>query len=281
MQTMTQKTTVLSPLVLRLLTASCLVSALVALLLMTPPWCFGVFLIFCLMIAYYEFLKLHPQAYKNLLFQTIFATNLFTSIILSSRTNGTHILFLVLMTVTSFVTDTYNFSEKKSLRQRIEVISHGSFGALYLFTPFYFILKLLDTPDYQFWFFTAVLATALGDTFAYFGGRAFGKTKLAPTISPNKTREGAYVALLGGALGSVVMHQIYQRPEALWQQILLGVALAILGILGDLAESAIKRAFDVKDSGNILPGHGGVLDRIDAYLFTLPAVYFYAQWIAK
>ena len=169
----------------------------------------------------------------------------------------------------------------KSLKLKVEILSHIALGFLYLGISFFFIFKLLAIANFQFYFFTCVAATALGDTFAYFGGRAFGKRKLAPQISPNKTWEGAYVALLGGAMGSIVLHQIYQQPVAIWQQALLGVVLAVIGIYGDLAESALKRAFGVKDSGHILPGHGGVLDRIDAYLFTLPAIYFYAQWIAK
>ncbi len=116
-----------------------------------------------------------------------------------------------------------------------------------------------------------IMATVwISDSAAYFSGRAFGKRKLAPTISPGKTWEGvagALVAVLGYAL---VWHLMTDDESLTSFLVPLLLALAVLGIIGDLFESQMKRNAGVKDSGNILPGHGGILDRIDALTSTLP-----------
>jgi len=119
--------------------------------------------------------------------------------------------------------------------------------------------------------FFVMLIIMSGDSAAYFVGRRFGKIKLAPEISPGKTVEGAVAYLSGGIrfglIGAAYLFSNVSSVEAL----ALSAALAILGQLGDLFESWIKRACAVKDSGDILPGHGGVLDRLDSLIF--PAVF--------
>jgi phosphatidate cytidylyltransferase len=120
-----------------------------------------------------------------------------------------------------------------------------------------------------------VLLVALNDIGAYFVGRSFGKTRLAPMVSPKKTVEGLVGGLILGAVGASVM-----TTFPAWEQIGLGrglVLAAVVGVfspLGDLVESMVKRSIDVKDMGSVLPGHGGMLDRIDGFLFAVPALYF-------
>lgn len=120
----------------------------------------------------------------------------------------------------------------------------------------------------------AIMAVAwISDSLAYFTGRAIGKHKLAPSISPGKTWEGALGGLAGVAIYAIICFQAgWTLPSlsSLGPTILLWLALAIAGIVGDLFESLMKRSAGVKDSGNILPGHGGVLDRVDALLPILP-----------
>ena len=113
-----------------------------------------------------------------------------------------------------------------------------------------------------------------GDTGAYFGGRAFGKTPLAPTISPKKTREGAFFGIVASVAGGLAIQLFYEGKLAGWHVIILASILGgILGQLGDLVESTLKRFAGVKDSGAIIPGHGGVLDRVDGLLFAAPIIW--------
>lgn len=124
---------------------------------------------------------------------------------------------------------------------------------------------------------TVALATAfLSDTVAYFVGRAFGKTPLYPEVSPKKTVEGSVGGLLGGILAQVGMGSLWLVPHLpVWHAVILGILGSVLGQSGDLVESMIKRSCGVKDSGTLLPGHGGMLDRVDALLFVAPMAYVY------
>ncbi len=128
------------------------------------------------------------------------------------------------------------------------------------------------------WVVMAMTVVWGSDTGAYFAGRAFGKHKLAPRVSPKKTIEGA----LGGVVASVVAVLIFHFTIidlALWQVFALAIPANILGQIGDLCESVIKRAHGVKDSGVIIYGHGGLLDRIDALLFAIPWFYLFHRYL--
>lgn len=116
-------------------------------------------------------------------------------------------------------------------------------------------------------------AVILTDSFCYFAGLKFGKHKLAPVISPNKTIEGS----LGGTFTCIIFCLVFGLAIQLswYHSLILGVIIAIFAQIGDLCESMIKRDAGVKDSSNILPGHGGFLDRTDSYIFTIPVVYYY------
>ena len=113
------------------------------------------------------------------------------------------------------------------------------------------------------------------DIFAFFGGRSFGGPKLAPGISPNKTWSGFASGLLGGVLGGVVAAVFLTESSLLWV-VLLAAIVSVAGQLGDLFESGVKRKFGVKDSGTLIPGHGGVMDRVDSLIFAAFAAYIVA-----
>ena len=116
-----------------------------------------------------------------------------------------------------------------------------------------------------------IFLVAIADSGAYFSGKAFGKQKLAPELSPGKTREGALGGLFGALIWSILGASYFSLPAHDWLYfIFLSLSVALLSIAGDLFESLIKREAGQKDSGNILPGHGGILDRIDGLLATLP-----------
>ena len=114
------------------------------------------------------------------------------------------------------------------------------------------------------------------DAAAYYGGRLFGRHKLAPTVSPGKTWEGAVAGMLASLLLAVAAHYWFFLNLPLKFALPLAAVMNILGVLGDLTESALKRSTGAKDTAQILPGHGGVLDRIDSLLFNAPVIYYFA-----
>lgn len=121
----------------------------------------------------------------------------------------------------------------------------------------------------------AFIGTWASDTFAFFAGSLFGKTKLCPQISPGKTVEGFIGGILGTALSLIGLGILFNF--SLIHMGILGVLIALVATVGDLVESSFKRLTGIKDSGQILPGHGGVLDRFDSIMFTVPFVYYYVQ----
>jgi len=128
------------------------------------------------------------------------------------------------------------------------------------------------------WALFGFLVTWATDTGAYFGGVKYGRLKLCPQISPNKSVEGALFGLLGGVVGGVVYALVTGKP--LLQLAAFALMLSLCGQLGDLVESAFKRERAVKDSGSILPGHGGILDRFDSLAFVFPVLYAMLVWLA-
>jgi phosphatidate cytidylyltransferase len=133
------------------------------------------------------------------------------------------------------------------------------------------------------WVYLALFTTFANDTGAFFGGRKWGKHQMAPAISPGKTWEGALSGLLSAVFVAVIVNFILgfieTRPAPYWQIILIGCLISIFAQFGDLVESLLKRNVGAKDSGNILPGHGGILDRFDSLIFVGPVVYYYVLWV--
>jgi phosphatidate cytidylyltransferase len=165
------------------------------------------------------------------------------------------------------------------LRPRREHISWAMaatlFGVLWIGLAMVYAVLLRETPHGDGLVIDVLVATFVGDTFAYFGGRFYGRTRIAPLISPNKTVEGLIAGIAGGTL-AFWFAGLYQDwltgPHAL----LMGVLVAIAAPVGDLFESLIKRDLEVKDAGRFFGAHGGVLDRLDALFFTIVVGYFAA-----
>ncbi len=132
-------------------------------------------------------------------------------------------------------------------------------------------------PDGLPWVFCALIATWGNDTAAYFVGRLLGKRKLFPTVSPHKTWEGFAGGMAGSIVGMFAAKATFFAALSALDCLIVGVMTGIIGPIGDLSESMLKRTYQVKDSSHIIPGHGGLLDRIDALIFNAPAVLFYAQ----
>jgi len=155
----------------------------------------------------------------------------------------------------------------------IDHIAPMFLGMVYIGIGFHYMIETRMLDNGLFWTLLIFICIWATDSGAYFIGSAIGKRPLWPTISPKKSVEGA----IGGTIVSVIVALGFSlaKPELLplWQALLLGVVIAIVGQMGDLIQSAYKRVKGIKDTGAILPGHGGVLDRVDSWLIVFPAVH--------
>jgi phosphatidate cytidylyltransferase len=153
----------------------------------------------------------------------------------------------------------------------------AGFGIFYVAGLIVALPLLHRRADGSLWVTLAIAATFVCDTGAYFAGRSLGRHKLAPAVSPGKTIEGGVGGLLA-ALGFTFLARATFFPAlTVLDCVLVGLAAGVLGPIGDLTESLLKRSAGVKDSGNVIPGHGGILDRIDAVLFVGAYVYWHAR----
>jgi phosphatidate cytidylyltransferase len=154
-------------------------------------------------------------------------------------------------------------------------------GVLYPAGPLSIAVALRGMPEGVPYILLACGVVWIGDTAAFYVGSSLGRRPLAPRISPKKSIEGSVAGLLASMLGSWVGTRALGMPVPFLSSLLLGAVIGVAGQLGDLVESGIKRAFHVKDTGDLIPGHGGILDRIDSLLFALPVFYLWARmgWI--
>ena len=155
----------------------------------------------------------------------------------------------------------------------------GTFGMLYCVLFPNFAVQMVKLENGEQWFLFLLLVVFFGDTFAYFGGRFFGKSKLMPAISPNKTWAGC-IAGVGGSVVAGLTHTAIKLPYVEWTQtVLFCIVCALVAQSGDLIMSLVKRVAQVKDSGGIMPGHGGILDRLDGIFIACPLVYTFALYV--
>lgn len=153
------------------------------------------------------------------------------------------------------------------------------FGILYIGCTLPFFASLYDLSHGKSLVVMAIAMAALCDTFAMFAGKTIGRYKMTPILSPNKTWEGLVFGFVGSVVGGLLVRFLMWPELSLPRLVGLGLLIGIVGPIGDLIESMVKRAVHVKDSGTLLPGHGGLLDRADALIFTAPAVYYYAKYL--
>jgi phosphatidate cytidylyltransferase len=167
------------------------------------------------------------------------------------------------------------------LEQSLRDSAMTVFGVLYLGLPLGMLSITRLLPQGEWLIFFLLLVTWASDTGAYYVGILLGRHRLAPTISPKKTVEG----LVGGLIGAIIVAYVARwwfLPELSGLDcLILGTMLTITGLWGDLTESAMKRSVGMKDSGGILPGHGGMLDRLDSLLFTAPVFYYYVTMASR
>ncbi len=186
------------------------------------------------------------------------------------------LLFVTLLTLATLAISMRGDDLAKSLPRAALLMT----GVLYIFGSWRFAVLLRVNLNKPYWLMFALAINWVGDAAAYYVGRSFGRHRLAPRVSPNKSWEGAAASVTAAALFGWLFLRLVLPAAPAWQAIAVAAAANVAGQLGDLVESAIKRGADVKDSGTILPGHGGFLDRIDSTLFALPVVYLYLRFVA-
>lgn len=157
----------------------------------------------------------------------------------------------------------------------IDALVYTFFGVAYTGGLLGFFLLLRGLPQGAYLIYMVFFIVWAGDSAGYFVGKAIGKRKLAPTISPGKTIEGAIANTFGGMGGAAIANLLFPEPLSWVHCLPAALICGIIGQLGDLFESLLKRSSGVKDSGTLIPGHGGVLDRVDSLLFAGPIFYCY------
>jgi len=165
-------------------------------------------------------------------------------------------------------------------KYRMEDAAHTLFGIVYIPFLLSFVLMIRNMNRGFEYIWLVIIGASVTDIFAYFAGTLFGRRRIIPAISPKKTVEGA----IGGALGCMIVMLVYGElvisrsgaiPVAPYHFALMGILCGVLSQIGDWAASSIKRSAGIKDFGRLIPGHGGMLDRCDSFLFVAPVVYFY------
>ena len=291
----------------RIATAVVLIPIVLALILRAPVWALAVVAGVVALLTIHEFLKLtefygvQPIAWPTYLF-----TGLFFLMLAVSANSAPPLLstgqFLVVLGLAAAIAPFIFLTRvmrREDLRTGYPAAAASVFAFTYIAIPLGMLVQLRQHAAGAIYLLYLLLVVWAGDIFAYFVGKSIGRHRMSPRISPKKTWEGAAASVIASvgvgwllfshaerislALLSAGMIQrsggMYgSEVPAIGPVILLTVILNIAAQLGDLVESLIKRGAGVKDSGSILPGHGGMLDRIDALLFAAPVLWFYAAW---
>ena len=257
----------------RLATAAVAIPALLAVIFLAPTWAWGLVVVVVAMLGLVEYLWL---AFGGRTGERVLGVILGAAMIgaaLSELRPGLNVSAALSLLVAAGLI--YVVLLRADFERGLTDLGLLVIGVLYtgfLLPHFYWLHNVPDGPQWV----TFVIAIGMGgDSGGYFVGHAFGRHKLIPRVSPGKTLEGALgivvSSLLVGAAGKLIL-----LPDRGWGEVLgLAVVMAVIGQLGDLGESVMKRSFGAKESGWIFPGHGGVLDRIDSLLFPVALVYYY------
>lgn len=259
----------------RWLTALILLPPLIIAIGYLPNWCFVLLVVVVAMIALEEFFGLAKSSQIEVHKFSGHIYSIFLIINFHSQFNKhSFILGLICLAVISFLL----LSLQRNYQLNKILISSGTtlLGIIYISVMLGFLVAIHSKSNGEGpqWIFFLLLVAWMGDSCAYYTGRLLGKRKLAPRISPKKTWLGSVGGILGNSLAAII-GQYFFLESPFTHLLLLGWVLGILGQLGDLVESAMKRSAHVKDSSNLLPGHGGMLDRIDSILFGAPVLFYY------
>jgi phosphatidate cytidylyltransferase len=268
-----------SNLTIRLATAAVMVPLLLLLLFLGPAWGWLIFLLLIGVIGGWELFSMtfpgdHVARAIGIVFTWAVTLGIWFVI-------ERPLILLTVMVLLPFASVLLALWRLQGVEPAALRLMSGTFGPMWLGAGLgciALVRAVAGADGAAFVVFSLVLAW-IGDTGAYFVGRAFGKHKLYEKVSPKKTVEGAIGGVLATIAGAVITRFSILHSLPIRDAVMLGAVGGTLGIAGDLGESLLKRSVGVKDSGGILPGHGGMLDRIDAVLITAPITLLYLLWI--
>ena len=259
----------------RILTGAALIAAVLAALFWAPAWLFFLVLVPFGLLALWEYLELVARTGSTPARWPVYAAALgvwavaawFPRHLMPAVIGGVLVLLLSAL------------GRRQATAEILPASAASAFALLYIGVPFAFLLDLFAGHGYRI-VLCLFLLVWVGDSAAYFVGRALGRHKLAPVLSPGKTVEGTAASLAATvAVGYWLLPAWFGLNAA--HAFLLPVIVNVAAQLGDLAESALKRSAGVKDSSTLLPGHGGVLDRVDSLLFAAPALWYYWNLLVR
>ena len=257
----------------RLATAAVAIPLLLAIIFLAPMWGWGVLVVVVAMLAVVEFLGL---AFADRVGPRIVGGLLGAAVVFAAVSSPAPGIWMVASLAALLpVAMSYVVLARKDLAPALNDVGLMAVGILYggLLLPHFYWLRAL--PEGAAWVTFVIAVGMAGDSTGYFVGHAYGKRKLIPHLSPGKTVEGA-LGIIGASLLCAVAAKLILFPHhSFIELIALAAVMSIIGQIGDLSESVMKRAFGAKESGAIIPGHGGILDRIDSLLFPLVLVYYY------
>jgi phosphatidate cytidylyltransferase len=263
----------------RLVTAAVAIPALWLFIVYAPSWAFAAFITLVTVIGLAEYFAMAlpdhaPERVAGVVFGLFVAAGV--------ATRDPH-LWGAAMSLTVIAGLAFPIARHADLIAAVHRVGIQILGVLYVgfFMPHVILMRELPSGDGWRWLLF-VIATVFGsDSGGYFAGRALGRHRLLPDVSPKKTVEGAAGAVVGAMLAALLMHVLVHPTLGLSEGIGLAITLSVLAQFGDLCESALKRAFGAKDSGWIIPGHGGILDRLDSLLFPFVFTYYYAAVLGR
>ena len=269
-----------SNLKVRLLTAAVVVPPLMWLLFLGPAWGFFLLVLVAAAIAADELFRMtHPDDLVARIVGILITLGTSASLYLWGSDPRVLLTILFVVPMLGLLVPLWRLGDIPSAALRTFA---GVTGPLYIggLLTALALLRRDAGPGYvgPGYVFMCLTFAWLADTGGYFFGRFLGKTKLYEAVSPKKTRAGFVGALVGAEIGGLLGHFVYLRSIPLTHVIVLALIAGALGQCGDLVESLLKRSTGIKDSGSIVPGHGGMLDRIDALIVVAPLVYLYVLW---
>lgn len=266
----------LSGTALRIATVVPLIPIIIWMMFAGPRWLFHVFILAAVAVGGYEMMAMKVPASRGLrLWGSVSSVTFACSVIFLDSVDQVYGVILLLILATMVL----GMLQDDPLHNASVHIGWLLATPIYVGGALATVDLVRDFPPTGAWVLLAFALAWGSDTSAYFVGRKFGKTKLAPRISPKKTLEGAAGGLAGSVFCAVII-SFFVPALPVVDAIALAVVAGVAGQGGDLFESVLKRSSGVKDSGGILPGHGGLLDRVDALVFTAPATWAYGTFIA-